>query len=76
MRKTKVVAQQMASLPNSEGMNIMLNYLEMERQLKIRDLQIQESQRMLHNIRTYSMIYTPIKDGITDVLRVLKGRSL
>lgn len=32
--------------------------------------------KMMHNIRRYSEVYTPIREGCEDVLRVLKGRPI
>lgn len=53
MRKTKVVAQKKATQNNSDGMSIMLNYLQMEREIKIMKLQMQmihdESMRYFFN---------------------------
>lgn len=36
---------------------------------------IKKATKMTHNIRTYSLVYTPIMEGCTEVLRVLKGRD-
>lgn len=36
---------------------------------------IDKAAKMVHNIRRYSEVYTPIKEGCEEVLRVLKGRK-
>lgn len=46
--------------------------LKENRELKKR---IKKAIKMTHNIRTYSICYTPIKEGCQEVLRVLKGRE-
>lgn len=30
---------------------------------------------LLHNLRGFVFVYTPILEGVDDILRVLKGRS-
>ena len=37
---------------------------------------ISKTTKMVHNIREYSLVYTPIAEGCQDVLRVLKGRDI
>lgn len=48
-----------------------------EAEEKIAELEqrIDKAVKMVHNIRRYSEVYTPIKEGCEDVLRVLKGRD-
>ena len=36
---------------------------------------IKRANKMLHNIRRYSFVYTPISEGCQKVIRVLKGRE-
>ena len=36
---------------------------------------IDKATEMVHNIREYSLVYTPIAEGCQEVLRVLKGRD-
>jgi uncharacterized protein involved in tolerance to divalent cations len=36
---------------------------------------IDKAVKMTHNIRIYSLVYTPIKEGCQEVIRVLKGRD-
>jgi hypothetical protein len=53
--------------------NCRLYYLE--NKVNFLEQRIDKAVKMVHNIRRYSEIYTPIKEGCEDVLRVLKGRD-
>lgn len=48
---------------------------ELRKKVVILENRIKKSHKETHNIRRYSIVYTPIAEGCTDVLRVLKGRD-
>lgn len=53
--------------------NCRIYYLE--NKVNFLEQRIDKTINMVHNIMQYSFIYTPIKEGCQEVLRVLKGRK-